>query len=411
MNSTVLFLNFDASKHQTVLATIAALLGGSLGFTLLHVGLCQPKNTSSILIHNLVCAILFVTIVNGGFVERMRFPVYIATTIFLAGFVYPIGCHWSWHQNGWLYHGIGTAKGQRIRFIDRGGSAAFHLSAGSIALFAGIFLKPRKERRGVFKLQFVGGQTNINIFIGGLAAMISILAKNIVVNSDAPTIAIINSVVAGCTSSLVAIMFKRSRIAGENWNTKTLLNGAFTGLVAVSAKPHKLHPYAAFGLGMVAGIAYIGWSVGLKHFAFDDVVDTVTVHLGGGACGVFAASLLDRTEGLLYNGSNESFKSLGWSLVALLSYIIWNGLSISLILLPFHHLGRLTYNGETVQRDGIDNAIFNEPANPKVGGRSAVQLQTTITAYSNDNEVNHNGLNSSDNNFSKSTWSPTTSFS
>ena len=44
----------------------------------------------------------------------------------------------------------------------------------------------------------------------------------------------------------------------------------------MSAKPHKLHPPAAFGLGMVAGIAYIGWSVGLKRFAFDDVVDTVT---------------------------------------------------------------------------------------------------------------------------------------
>ena len=40
-----------------------------------------------------------------------------------------------------------------------------------------------------------------------------------------------NSLIACLTGSLVAIMFKRSRVAGEVSNVRTLINGALTGMV------------------------------------------------------------------------------------------------------------------------------------------------------------------------------------
>ena len=40
-----------------------------------------------------------------------------------------------------------------------------------------------------------------------------------------------------------------------------------------------IKPSASFGIGIVSGIVYIAWSVALKHFRFDDAVDTVAGQL------------------------------------------------------------------------------------------------------------------------------------
>ena len=70
-----------------------------------------------------------------------------------------------------------------------------------------------------------------NVILGGFLALVSLLSLNgtMVSRKKSYSIGIISCV----TSSLVAIMFKRSRVAGEISNVRTLINGALTGLVII----------------------------------------------------------------------------------------------------------------------------------------------------------------------------------
>ena len=49
----------------------------------------------------------------------------------------------------------------------------------------------------------------------------------------------------------------------------------FLKVATSSEAPNGFHPYASFGIGMASGIVYIACSCALKHFRFDDVVDSV----------------------------------------------------------------------------------------------------------------------------------------
>jgi len=137
--------------------------------------------------------------------------------------------------------------------------------------------------------------------------------------------------------------------------------------VATSSEaPNGFHPYASFGIGMASGIVYIPCSCALKHFRFDDVVDSVAVHLGGGICGQIVTCLCDKSIGVLYAGTQESFKWLGWSLLGIIAYAAWAGTVTALLMLPLHLSGRLKYTDENIYERGIDACIHKEPAYPDV---------------------------------------------
>ena len=68
-----------------------------------------------------------------------------------------------------------------------------------------------------------------NVFFGGIMVLISLLSFKMIFPNIRNSYT--NGIISCSTSSLVAIMFKRSRIAGEISNVRTLINGALTGLV------------------------------------------------------------------------------------------------------------------------------------------------------------------------------------
>lgn len=416
MMAKTVVMNTTVSQYyqKSVVQTVYPLVG-FLGFTLLHIGLCQPKYTTAVIISNFISsgiavisswifgfafafgsssnsfvsyseffligaevdhmitwinycslAVLFTTVYNGGFLERLPFPVYAATATLLTGVIFPVACHWCWHENGFLKVGFkNSLNTEGTHYHDSGGLGPIHISAGSIALIGGLFLRARHERLLEPRFYSVPGKTNLNVFLGGFLSLVSLLTINNVLtkSENFPCIGIISSL----TSSLVAIMFKRSRIVGEVSNVKTLINGALVGVIAVSAgEGDSIKPSASFGIGIVSGIVYIAWSVALKHFRFDDAVDTVAVHLGGGIWGAFAYALVHKSKGVLYVGSNESFKWLGWTLVAVLVYTAWAGLATIALMLPLYCLGKLRYSNGKVYEHGIDVCIHGEPAYPDV---------------------------------------------
>ena len=54
-----------------------------------------------------------------------------------------------------------------------------------------------------------------------------------------------------------------------------MLNGLLAGEVAITACAGIVHPWAAFIIGLVAGLTYSVWSRAVLHYKLDDPVDAV----------------------------------------------------------------------------------------------------------------------------------------
>ena len=50
---------------------------------------------------------------------------------------------------------------------------------------------------------------------------------------------------------------------------------AFIYQVSLCAGCNAVHPYAAFVIGIIAGIAYVGWSTAMLRLKVDDPLDAV----------------------------------------------------------------------------------------------------------------------------------------
>jgi ammonia channel protein AmtB len=71
-----------------------------------------------------------------GTLERSRFFSVSLTTIFLAGFLYPVVLHWVAPKVGWL---------NLFGYIDFAGSGYIHLFGATTALVVSFFLKERRD--------------------------------------------------------------------------------------------------------------------------------------------------------------------------------------------------------------------------------------------------------------------------
>ncbi|XP_065070692.1 putative ammonium transporter 1 [Rhopilema esculentum] len=391
-----------------------------VGYTLLQLGASQPKNTSSIIINNVLSLVisaimfwatgyafafgssgdsflsysqfflidatqadfsawfkhftylaLYIAIVNGSFAERMRFWIYPFLTVFLSGFVYPVSTHWAWHsqKKGWLMTEFNTSDSKFIVYQDVGGAGVIHVSAGGIAVIAAILLgaRPARKSHGERKLKDIGGETNTNIFLGALLVLIGLGTKNVIENTSTllRSRALVNSFLAASMSGFTSFALKRTAVFGANWNTKTLLNSAIMGLVSVSAAPGNMYPYAAFAIGFVSGCAYVVWSVLLKTCRVDDISDTITVNVGGGILGVLAGPLLTIGDGVFYAGTIKTFNAFGLNMLGLVVFFFWHAAFALVLLAAFVCANRLTYKPHNISHEtGFDIHEHDEPAYP-----------------------------------------------
>ena len=57
-------------------------------------------------------------------------------------------------------------------------------------------------------------------------------------------------------------------------------------------------------------------------------------------------SLIDKSKGVLYVATIDSFRWFGWSLVVIIVYFAWNGFATAILMLPLHRRGKLKYDEE-----------------------------------------------------------------
>ncbi|RTR40834.1 ammonium transporter [Shewanella canadensis] len=226
------------------------------------------------------------SIVSGAVAERMKLWAFLAFSVVMTGFIYPVEGYWTW-GGGFL---------SEAGFVDFAGSGIVHM-AGAAAAIAGVLLLG--ARKGKYS---ANGQVNpipgsnlpmatLGMFIlwmgwfgfnGGSQLLVSD-AEN--ATAVAKIFLNTNSAAAfGAVSALVVC-----KIVWGKADLTMILNGALAGLVAITADP--LSPSIAFAgvIGLAAGGLVIFSIVALDRVKIDDPVGAISVH---GVAGFFGLILV-----------------------------------------------------------------------------------------------------------------------
>ena len=303
------------------------------------------------------------TIVAGTVAERCKFEAYIAYSLMLTGFVYPVVVHSIWSSTGFL-SAFASDPWLGSGMIDFAGSGVVHMTGGITALIAAKILGPRIGRfydadgnelpepvsfpPHSVALQVLG---TFILWVGWYGFNPgSTLAISPGGYADIAALCAVTTTLAAATGSVSAMftdMILTRRKTGETMYDITMcMNGALSGLVGITAGCSVVEPWAAFVIGLVAGWVYIFWSNLLIKLKIDDAVDAIPVHFGNGmwgciATGLFASpGLVDVTYGSgnygwFYNwGKGADGKLLAIEICGVLWIIGW----VSFIMIPYFYM-------------------------------------------------------------------------
>lgn len=162
----------------------------------------------------------------------------------------------------------------------------------------------------------------------------------------------VNTTLAGGTAGIVALfanLYVLERYTGEAFfDVKYLMNGALSGLVAITGSCGVVEPWVAVIIGSIAGLLYMLGTWALVKMRLDDAVDAIPVHMFNGAWGLIAVGLFaapTRLEdaygesehvGLFYSFSHNGADGrllaaqivgmlfiLGWVMAIMLPFFVW----------------------------------------------------------------------------------------
>ena len=257
------------------------------------------------------------TIVSGAVAERTKFTAYFIYCIAISALVYPVSGHWAW-GGGWL-SGLG--------FHDFAGSAVVHSVGGWIAMVGAAMVGARigKYRNG--RVRPIMGH---NLTIATLGVFIlwmgwfgfnpgSQLAASSAADAEAISLVFMNTNMAAATGGLSSLLFAWVRYGKPSLSLS--LNGVLAGLVGVTAGCDAVTPAGAALIGIICGCTMVlsVWFFDNKA-KIDDPVGAISVH---GVCGTFGTILtgLFAVEGGLFYGGG--WQMLGVQTLGALCYAGW----------------------------------------------------------------------------------------
>ena len=258
------------------------------------------------------------TIVSGAMAERTKFKSYLAYSIAISAFIYPISGHWIW-GGGWL---------SQLGFIDFAGSTAVHMVGGLAALVGAKILGPR-----IGKYNKDGSANAIpghNITVGALGVFILwfcwfgfngcsttsmtgddnlILAGSVFVTTN----------IAAAAATVTTMIF--TWVKYKKPDVSMTLNGSLAGLVAITAGCAVVNPIGACIIGIVAGLTVVVVIEFLdQKLKIDDPVGAIGVHGACGAIGTILTGVFAVDGGLAYGGG---FHLLGVQCLGVLAVMAW----------------------------------------------------------------------------------------
>lgn len=301
------------------------------------------------------------TIVAGTVAERCKMVGYLFYSLMLTGFVYPVVVRQIWSGYGILSAFNSEKLFLGTGMIDFAGSGVVHMTGGCTALVAAIVLGSRTGRfydnegnklrepaelpahstslqmLGTFILWF--GWYGFN---PGSALAIDTPGYADVAALSAVTTTI--SAAAGVVSSVFANCVIDYALTGVvEYDLSYAMNGALSGLVAITANCCVVTPPMAVLIGLNSGLVYIACSKLLVKLRIDDAVDAIPVHLGNGIWGCLATGLFaDPTKvdiaygspavGLFFaRGKSNPFSLIIAELIGIAFIIVW----VTVVMTPY----------------------------------------------------------------------------
>lgn len=195
---------------------------------------------------------------------------------------------------------------------------------------------------------------------------------------------------SGAISALFTNLYLQERRTGEyQFDITMAMNGALSGLVAITAPCGTVEPWGAVATGFVSGWVYIVTSKLLLRLRLDDAVDAIPVHMFNGMWGLIAVGLFssprhtleafgsDDHVGWFYSLGNGSFDAtlLLNQLFALLFILGWTTATMAPFFLLLNYMG--WFRADSLEElVGLDISYH--------GGRHAAEdevKQEDISAY------------------------------
>jgi Amt family ammonium transporter len=288
---------------------------GQTGFflhdTFANLGLDIP--VAAFFIFQTVFAATAATIVSGAMAERTNFSGYLAYSVVISAFVYPVVGHWIW-GGGWLAN---------MGMVDFAGSTVVHSVGGWAALAGAIVLGPRIGKYN--KDGSANALPGHNLLMAALGVFIlwfgwfgfnpgsTVAGTDLSIASIAVTTNL--AAAAGATLSMVVSWIKYGKA-----DVSMTLNGALAGLVAITAGCASVGNFAAVIIGALAGIIVIYAVEFFDKLQIDDPVGAVSVHGVCGAFGTLAVGFLATDGGLLFGGG---FDLLLTQIIGVVTVFIW----------------------------------------------------------------------------------------
>lgn len=337
-----------------LLISAALVMWMAAGFSMLEAGLVRSKNTTEILVKNILlyaiaCTsflligyqlmygqpepgghapaanfffqVVFVatamSIVSGAVAERMKLTSFLLFTIILTAVIYPVEGNWTW-GGGFL---------AKAGFIDFAGSGIVHMAGATAALAGVLLLGPRRGKYGQKGAVYAIPGANMPLaalgtlilwmgwfgFNGGSQLQITGMA-----NTNAVAAIFVNTNAAAATGAISAYLLMR--LIWKKADLTMILNGALAGLVAITAEPAAPSPEVASLIGAGAGVLVVLAIITLDRLRLDDPVGAISVHGVAGCYGLLCVVLTNPEASLLAQlyGIGVIF---GW--VFITSLLVW----------------------------------------------------------------------------------------
>jgi Amt family ammonium transporter len=336
-----------------------SLIGGLAWLGLSGVSASQPFAAYSptvphqaYMIYQCMFAIITPALIIGAIAERMSFRGFLMFTVLWSIFIYNPLAHWVWGVGGWL-HELGA--------LDFAGGTVVHISSGTAALIAALFLGKRlgHGREHMPPHNVVLSVTGAGLlWVGwfGFNAGSALAANGLAVSAFVATHLGAASAALGWMSTEWAATGKPTVLGAAS--------GAVAGLVAITPASGFVAPVPAIIIGLAAGVICF-CAVRMKpRFGYDDALDVVGVHAVGGifgalATGLFASVLINPAgaNGLLYGNPRQ----LGIQAVGVLATIAFSGVGSAVLLKLTDVVVGLRVNEEE-EHMGLDLSQHNENA-------------------------------------------------
>lgn len=308
-----------------ILLSAALVMWMAAGFSMLEAGLVRTKNTTEILVKNillyaLAClcyvfigyhlmygettipdyspsAYLFfqmvfvataMSIVSGAVAERMKLSMFLVFTLVMTSVIYPLVGRWTW-GGGFL---------SDMGFVDFAGSGVVHMTGAAAALAGVIILGPRKGKYGHSGAIYPIPGANMPLatlgtlilwfgwlgFNGG-----SLLSIHTLENANAVANIFLNTNLSAAAGAVSAFVI--TRLIWRKADLTMILNGVLAGLVAITAEPAAATATSSVLIGAGAGVLVVVSIVLLDRLKIDDPMGAISVHGVAGLYGLICAGL------------------------------------------------------------------------------------------------------------------------